>query len=86
MKEDQRTDRFAIDEKLDAKIINFDKKKNIFELSIKELEIQEEKQALEQYGSSSSGASLGEILGAELENKVKSIKKDGAKVKDEGKE
>ena len=50
------------------------------------LEIQEEKQALEQYGSSSSGASLGEILGAELENKVKSIKKDGAKVKDEGKE
>ena len=86
MKEDQRTDRFAIDEKLDAKIINFDKKKDLFELSIKELEIQEEKQALEQYGSSSSGASLGDILGAELEDKVKGMKKDGAKVKNEGKE
>ena len=81
MKEDQRTDRFAIDEKLDAKIINFDKKKDLFELSIKELEIQEEKQALEQYGSSSSGASLGDILGAELEDKVKGMKKDSAKVK-----
>ena len=86
MKEDQRTDRFAIDEKLDAKIINFDKKKDLFELSIKELEIQEEKQALEQYGSSSSGASLGDILGAELEDKVKGMKKDSAKVKNEGKE
>ncbi len=85
MKEDQKTDRFAIDEKLDAKIINFDKKKNIHELSIKELEIQEEKQALEQYGSSSSGASLGDILGAELEDKVKGFKKDNSKVKDEGK-
>ena len=85
MKEDQKTDRFAIDEKLDAKIINFDKKKNVHELSIKELEIQEEKQALEQYGSSSSGASLGDILGAELEDKVKGFKKDNSKVKDEGK-
>ena len=66
--------------------INFDKKKDLFELSIKELEIQEEKQALEQYGSSSSGASLGDILGAELEDKVKGMKKDSAKVKNEGKE
>lgn len=85
MREDQKTDRFAIDEKLDAKIISYDKKSEKYELSIKELEIQEEKQALEQYGSSSSGASLGDILGAEIEDKVKGIQKDITKVEDEGK-
>ena len=84
LKSDQKTDRFAIDEKLDAKIINIDKTKKIYELSIKELEILEEKKALEQYGSSSSGASLGDILGAEIEDKVKKIK--GEKIKDKNAE
>ena len=84
LKSDQKTDRFAIDEKLDAKIINIDKTKKIYELSIKELEILEEKKALEQFGSSSSGASLGDILGAEIEDKVKKIK--GEKIKDKNAE
>ena len=43
------------------------KKENLYELSIKDLEIQEEKEALKEYGSSSSGASIGDIIGAALE-------------------
>ena len=86
LKTDQKTDRFAIDEKIDAKVIGFNQKTKAFELSIKELEIQEEKQALEQYGSSSSGASLGEMLGAEMEVKVNEIKKGKTKEKNEIKE
>ena len=66
LKSDQKTSRFAIDEKIDVKIIGYNKSKNIYDLSIKEVEIQEEKDALKQYGSSSSGASLGDILGAAL--------------------
>ena len=85
LKSDQKTDRFAIDEKIDAKIINYDKAKKIYELSIKELEILEEKKVLEQYGSSSSGASLGDILGAEMEDKVKKIKDVKTADKDEKK-
>ena len=86
LKTDQKTDRFAIDEKIDAKVIGFNQKTKAFELSIKELEIQEEKHALEQYGSSSSGASLGEMLGAEMEVKVNEIKKGKIKEKNEIKE
>ena len=86
LKTDQKTDRFAIDEKIDAKVIGFNQKTKAFELSIKELEIQEEKLALEQYGSSSSGASLGEMLGAEMEVKVNEIKKGKIKEKNEIKE
>ena len=48
------------------------------------MEIQEEKKALKEYGSSSSGASLGDILGAEIEDKVKKIK--GEKIKDKNAE
>ena len=55
-------------------------KENIFELSIKDLEIQEEKQALKEYGSSSSGASIGDIIGAALEEgKKKNNKSKNAK-------
>ena len=75
LKSDQKTSRFAIDEKIDAKIIGFNKKKSSWELSVKELEIQEEKDALKQYGSSSSGASLGDILGAALESEKKKKEK-----------
>ncbi len=74
LKSDQKTSRFAIDEKIDAKIIGFNKKKSLWDLSIKELEIQEEQDALKQYGSSSSGASLGDILGAALETEKKKSK------------
>lgn len=68
-KSEQRTDRFAVDEKVDAKIINIDKKSRQLTLSIKAREIDEDKQALKQYGSSDSGASLGDILGAAIQAK-----------------
>ncbi len=73
-KSEQNTDRFAEKEKIDAKIIKKLSKENIYELSIKDLEIQEEKEALKEYGSSSSGASIGDIIGAALD-KEKNTKK-----------
>jgi len=66
---EQRTDRFSIGEKLDAKIMNVDQGGRKITLSVKALEIEEEKRAMEEYGSSSSGASLGEILGAAITQK-----------------
>ena len=66
---EQRPDRFAVGEKVDAKVINFDASSRRISLSIKAKEIDEEKQAMKQYGSSDSGASLGDILGAALREK-----------------
>ncbi len=66
---DQRPDRFAVGDKLDARVTQFDKKTGRTVLSIKALEIAEEKEAVAQYGSSDSGASLGDILGAALKGK-----------------
>jgi small subunit ribosomal protein S1 len=66
---EQRTDRFAVGEKVDAKIISVDHKKRSLGLSIKAREIDEDKQALEEFGSTESGASLGDILGAALKEK-----------------
>ncbi len=63
---EQRPDRFAVGEKLDAKITAIDKKSRKISLSIKQREIEEEKQAMASYGSSDSGASLGDILGAAI--------------------
>jgi small subunit ribosomal protein S1 len=63
---DQRADRFAVGEKFDARVTQFDKKTRKVGLSIKALEIAEEKEAVAQFGSSDSGASLGDILGAAL--------------------
>ncbi len=63
---EQRPDRFAPGEKVDARITNIDKKSRKIALSIKALEIAEEKEAVAQYGSTDSGASLGDILGAAL--------------------
>ena len=63
---EQRPERFAVGEKVDARITQFDKASRKVGLSIKALEIAEEKAAVEQYGSSDSGASLGDILGAAL--------------------
>ena len=68
---DQRVDRFAVDEKIDARIISVDSKTREVSLSIKSLQVAEEKQALKDYGSVDSGASLGDILGAALEKKAK---------------
>jgi small subunit ribosomal protein S1 len=63
---EQRPDRFAVGEKVDAKILTVDRKKHQLTLSIKARELDEDKQALEQFGSTESGASLGDILGAAL--------------------
>jgi len=66
---DQKTDRFAVDEKIDSMIISIDNKSRIVNLSVKEMEIDEEQKALNKYGSSDSGASLGDILGSVLDKK-----------------
>ncbi len=66
-KTEQNTSRFAEGEKIDAKVIRKNNKDGLYELSIKDLEIEEEKEALKEYGSSSSGASIGDIIGAALE-------------------
>ena len=66
---DQRTDRFNAGDKLDAKVTQFDKKARKVSLSVKALEVEEEKKAMAEYGSSDSGASLGDILGAALAEK-----------------
>lgn len=63
---DQRSDRFAEGETIDAKVIKIDKESNNIILSIKALEIHEEKKAIKEYGSATSGASLGDILGDAL--------------------
>ena len=65
-KNDQKTERFALNENVDSIIISIDSKTRNINLSIKELEIQDEKEALSKYGSSDSGASLGDILGSVL--------------------
>ena len=63
---EQRSDRFAVGEKVDAVVTNVDKKARKLTLSIKARETAEEKQAMADFGSSDSGASLGDILGAAL--------------------
>jgi small subunit ribosomal protein S1 len=63
---EQRPDRFAVGEKVDAKITNIDRAARRITLSIKAKEIDEDKEAMAQYGSSDSGASLGDILGAAI--------------------
>jgi len=68
---EQRPDRFAVDEKVDAKITNIDKGAHKISLSIKSREVEEEKKAMAEYGSSDSGASLGDILGAAIKRAQK---------------
>src|ERR1700748_102720 len=72
---DQRPERFGKGDKVDAMVTSVDKSSRKVSLSIKAREVAEEKEAVEQYGSSDSGASLGDILGAAL--KKKSPKKKG---------
>ena len=70
---EQRPERFAAGEKIDARVITFDRKTRKVAVSIKALEMAEEKEAIAQYGSADAGASLGDILGAAL----KKASKDG---------
>jgi len=67
-RDEQRPERFSVGDKLDARVTNIDKGSRRVSLSIKALEIAEEKEAVQQYGSSDSGASLGDILGAALKD------------------
>ena len=68
-RDEQRPERFSVGQKVDARITQFDKKTRRVSASIKALEIAEEKEAVAQYGSTDSGASLGDILGAALKQK-----------------
>ena len=65
-KQDQRPDRFAVGEKVDAKVTGLDRAARKLTLTIKGREVEEDKQAIQEYGSSDSGASLGDILGAAI--------------------
>jgi small subunit ribosomal protein S1 len=68
---EQRPERFAVGDKVDALVTAFDKAARKVSLSIKAMEIKDEKEAVEQYGSADSGASLGDILGAALKGATK---------------
>src|SRR6266849_5240761 len=63
---EQRPERFAVGQKVDARVIQFDRRTDKITVSIKALEVAEEKEAIAQYGSSDSGATLGDILGTAL--------------------
>ena len=68
---EQRPDRFSVGDKLDARVTQIDKANRRISVSVKALEIAEEKEAVAQFGSSDSGASLGDILGAALKKAEK---------------
>src|SRR5437868_436511 len=74
-RDEQRPERFQVGQKLDAMVIGFDRSKKP-NFSVKALQIAEEKQAVAQYGSSDSGASLGDILGAALKEKAEASAKE----------
>jgi small subunit ribosomal protein S1 len=69
---EQRPERFAVGDRLDAQVSNVDKAARRVSLSVKALEMAEDKVAIEKFGSSDSGASLGDILGAALREKASS--------------
>jgi small subunit ribosomal protein S1 len=69
-RQEQRPERFAVGDRVDAQVTAIDKASRRLSLSIKALELADEKQAIAQFGSSDSGASLGDILGAALRDKA----------------
>ncbi|HUG61393.1 MAG TPA: 30S ribosomal protein S1 [Methylomirabilota bacterium] len=73
---DQRADRFQVGQKVDARVTQFDRRAHKVQLSIKALEVAEEKEAIAQYGSSDSGATLGDILGTALRRKGEEADKE----------
>jgi len=80
---EQKPERFAVGEKVDAKVMTVDAKNHKLTLSIKARETDEEKKAMEEFGSTDSGASLGDILGAALKKakKTKSSSSEEAEEK-----
>jgi small subunit ribosomal protein S1 len=79
---EQRPDRFAVGEKVDARVIQFDRRTHKVQVSIKALEVAEEKEAIAQYGSSDSGATLGDILGTALKRKGEEGEKEETEKED----
>ncbi len=75
---EQRPERFAVGQKVDARVTQFDRKTRKVAVSIKALEVAEEKEAIAQYGTADSGASLGDILGAALNKQRSGGEKDEA--------
>src|SRR6187200_1083415 len=67
---EQRPERFSVGQKVDARVTQFDRKTHKVGVSIKALEVAEEKEAIAQYGTADSGASLGDILGAALKQRA----------------
>ncbi len=63
---EQRPERFAVGQRVDGRVVQFDRRTHKVQVSIKALEVAEEKEAIAQYGSSDSGATLGDILGTAL--------------------
>jgi small subunit ribosomal protein S1 len=80
---EQRPDRFAVGQKVDARVIQVDRRTHKVTVSIKALEVAEEKEAIAQYGSSDSGATLGDILGTALKRKGEDGDKEDEKSDDE---
>jgi small subunit ribosomal protein S1 len=82
---EQRPERFAVGDKVDAKVVTVDGDSRKISLSVKALEISDEREAMAQFGSSDSGASLGDILGAAMRAKGEGAepKKAGKKKKDD---
>ena len=72
---EQRPERFAVGQKVDARVTQFDRRAHKVSVSIKALEVAEEKEAIAQYGSSDSGATLGDILGTALKRKGEEAEK-----------
>jgi len=72
---EQRPERFAVGQKVDARVTQFERRSRKVSVSIKALEVAEEKEAIAQYGSSDSGASLGDILGAALKRRAEEPEK-----------
>jgi small subunit ribosomal protein S1 len=70
-KSEQKPDRFAVGDRVDAKVLSVSKQKNLVNLSIKALENEERNKAIKEYGSADSGASLGDILGQALKGNTK---------------
>jgi small subunit ribosomal protein S1 len=79
-RDEQRAERFQVGQKFDAMVTGFDRSKKP-NFSIKAMQIAEEKQQVAQYGSSDSGASLGDILGAALKEKAEATEKPAKKKK-----
>jgi small subunit ribosomal protein S1 len=83
---EQRPDRFAVGQKVDARVVQFDRRTQKVTVSIKALELAEEKEAIAQYGSSDSGATLGDILGTALRRRGEEGDKGDKGDKGDGKE